>query len=105
MANEYRDAAGNTMSREQVQRLAPEALAERSGKNLVIYGSHELLYDALAEVMMEVIGAAGGQTNHDDPARGADAPLPGVRPEGGRDKYRTFALADLQHGRVSGPDR
>jgi 6-phosphogluconolactonase/glucosamine-6-phosphate isomerase/deaminase len=61
MLNEYRDGAGNRMSREQVQRLIPQELAERSGKNLVIYGSHELLYDALAEIMMELVKAARGR--------------------------------------------
>jgi glucosamine-6-phosphate deaminase len=60
MSNEYRDGAGNQMSREQVLRLAPQELAERSGKNLVIYGSHEVLYDALAEIMLEVIKAGRG---------------------------------------------
>ena len=61
MSNEYCDGAGNRMRREQVQRLAPQELAERSGKNLVIYDSHELLYDALAEIMMEVVKAAGSR--------------------------------------------
>jgi 6-phosphogluconolactonase/glucosamine-6-phosphate isomerase/deaminase len=60
MPIEYRDGAGNKMSREQVQRLAPEELAERSGKDLMIYASHGLLYDALAEVMLEAVKAAAG---------------------------------------------
>jgi 6-phosphogluconolactonase/glucosamine-6-phosphate isomerase/deaminase len=60
MSNEYRDGAGNKMSREQVQRLPPQELAGRSGKNLVIYGSHEELYDALAEIMLEAVKAGGG---------------------------------------------
>jgi glucosamine-6-phosphate deaminase len=60
MTSEYRDEAGNKMSREEVQRLPPDALAEYSGRNLVIYESHEELYDALAQIMLEVVKAGTG---------------------------------------------
>ena len=60
MTSEYRDAAGVAMTRQEVQALPPEALAERSGKNLLICESHEALYEALAEGMIEVVKAARG---------------------------------------------
>jgi glucosamine-6-phosphate deaminase len=57
MTNEYRDAAGKSMSLEEVQRVPPESLAARSGKGLVIFDSHEQLYEALAESMLDVVKA------------------------------------------------
>jgi 6-phosphogluconolactonase/glucosamine-6-phosphate isomerase/deaminase len=86
MPNEYRDGAGKAMSREQVQRLAPQELAERSGKNLVICASHELLYEALAEVMMEALEAAGGR------------PTTMILPVGPTLHYPVFARKAAQSG-------
>jgi glucosamine-6-phosphate deaminase len=60
MRSEYRDAAGKPLTRAEVQGLAPEALAERSGKSLELYDSHEALYEALAEIMVETVTAARG---------------------------------------------
>jgi glucosamine-6-phosphate deaminase len=60
MQPEYRDGAGKGMTREEVQQLAPQALGERSGRDLVIYDEHEELYDALAEIMLGVVKAASG---------------------------------------------
>jgi glucosamine-6-phosphate deaminase len=59
MRSEYRDGAGNAMGREEVQRLPVEALAARSGKNLVVLDTHEELYETLAECMLEVVLAGG----------------------------------------------
>jgi glucosamine-6-phosphate deaminase len=60
MANEYRDDEGRGLSREEVQRLAPEELAGRSGQNLVVHETHAQLYEALADMMLDVVKAARG---------------------------------------------
>lgn len=59
MTGEYRDATGQPMSRPEVQRLPAQELAGRSGKALQIFDSHEALYDALADIMLQAVRACG----------------------------------------------
>jgi glucosamine-6-phosphate deaminase len=79
MIGEYRDAAGTEMSREEVLRLPPETLAERSGKNLVIFHRHEELYAAVADAMAQAV------------RRGGDAPTTMILPVGPTLHYPLFA--------------
>jgi glucosamine-6-phosphate deaminase len=61
MEREYRDRHGARMSRQEVQLLAPEQLAARSGLPLKIMRDLESLYDAIAEVMIDTIVRCGGR--------------------------------------------
>lgn len=57
MERAYVDKHGRAMSREEVHRLPPEMLSERSGIPVHILPDRESLYDAIAEVMIETIEA------------------------------------------------
>ena len=57
----YRDSEGETLTKQQVHALPADQLQERSGLRVNILGSHERLYDAIAEVMLQTAIAAQGQ--------------------------------------------
>ena len=61
MFREYNDKDGKVMTREEVQQLPPEKLSERSGLPLKIIPDYESLYDAVAEMMIEVILSKKGE--------------------------------------------
>ena len=62
MTSEYIDTSGKLMSREEVHRLPAEELAHRSGHDIHIFATHEELYDALADIMIEAVVSAKGRT-------------------------------------------
>lgn len=61
MFREYYDKDGKVMTREEVQQLPPEKLSERSGLPVKIIPDYESLYDAVAEMMIEVILSKKGK--------------------------------------------
>ena len=61
MTSEYIDQSGKLMRREEVHRLPAEELADRSGHNIHIFATHEELYDALADIMIEAVVSAKGR--------------------------------------------
>lgn len=65
MDTSYVDRLGRAMTRPQVHAVPAEALAERSGIPVHILPDRDALYDAVAEVMIEVLEAnnrRGGKT-------------------------------------------
>jgi len=86
MIGEYRDSARRSMSREEVLRLSPDALAARSGKALLILDSHEQLYDALADAMVEAVSAGGS------------GPITMILPVGPTRHYPVFARRVAEMG-------
>ncbi len=59
MDKEYRDKDGRVLAKEEVHNIPPEELSERSGVPLNILQDTENVYEAIAEVMIETILAAG----------------------------------------------
>lgn len=57
----YRDKDGKVISKDQVQRLPAEELAERSGIAVNIFADTDRLYDAIAELMIEAILSKKGE--------------------------------------------
>ena len=63
MGRKYRDKDGHRLTRDEVHHIPPEALAERSGITLHILPDTDALYEAVADIMIEVIQQnAGGKT-------------------------------------------
>ena len=60
MNREFHDRCGKAMTKQQVQTLPAEQLAERSGVAVHILADVDSIYDAIAEVMIEVIEAKQG---------------------------------------------
>ncbi|HUT56252.1 MAG TPA: 6-phosphogluconolactonase [Phycisphaerae bacterium] len=58
MESEYCDKNGAAMTKEEVNALPADALAERSGIPLKVFPDTDPLYDAVAEVMIETVLAA-----------------------------------------------
>ena len=61
MATRYRDRDGNAMPREEVHGLAPEELAERSGIPVKMFPGTGELYEAVADMMIDVIREKQGE--------------------------------------------
>ena len=61
MKREYYDKDGREMSKEEVYRLPPEELEERSGIPVKVLPDYEKLYDAVAEMMVQFIQETGGK--------------------------------------------
>jgi glucosamine-6-phosphate deaminase len=61
VAFEYVDRSGKPMSREEVHWLPPEELADRSGQDIRVFATHEELYDALADIMIDAVVSAKGR--------------------------------------------
>ena len=57
----YRDKDGRSLTRDEVHSLPTEQLGERSGIRLNIINSHEELYNAIAELMVQTILAKRGE--------------------------------------------
>ena len=55
MSREYHDRNGERLTREEVHRIPPEQLGPRNGITLNILPDLDTLYDAVAEIMIEVI--------------------------------------------------
>jgi glucosamine-6-phosphate deaminase len=84
----YIDRHGRAMTRQEVHGLAAEALAERSGIPVRILPDREALYEAVAEVMIEVIEANN--------KRGAKTTM--ILPVGPVGQYPAFARKVADRG-------
>ena len=61
--HQYADRHGHVMTRQEVHRLSPEDVAERSPVSLHVLPDRKTLYEAIADVMIETVEARqGGKT-------------------------------------------
>jgi len=86
MSREYYDRDGKRLSREEVHQLPPEQLGKRSGIALRIVPDLDALYDAVTEVMVEVVLQK----------KGGKATM--ILPVGPVDQYPVFARKVAERG-------
>ncbi|MBN2551758.1 MAG: hypothetical protein JXB06_03260 [Spirochaetales bacterium] len=61
MSGSYVDKNGNSLTRETVQKIAPEELRDYTAIPIEIVPTHEALYEAIAEIMVETIVSRKGE--------------------------------------------
>ena len=88
MESRYADRHGSSMTRQEVHALVPEVLGERSGIPVHILPDRAALYDAIADVMIEMVEANN--------RRGATTTM--ILPVGPVGQYPAFARKVAERG-------